>query len=555
MLLPFGRMVLGVGMALVAAGLALAVPGAALAGCVVIGALHLEIRRLRRGLHPGRAPWQIAAQCEVVGKRVTGEAGTERSHRVGREVPMLLRVEVPQSTEGARFDIDKVWTSPGLTLGGDGTATLMLRGPTCGLHVVVCPQTAAVHRIIGVQGRLTDPNGLLQANVFLPTPCELAVLPRSLPIDLRSVAETRRMSPRSGQGQRPDKVPGSGDDLRELREHAAGDPFKHIAWKASASRGRLMTRSFERERTRSMYVVLETGATMRDGVAGKGPLDQAADLVHSLAEACARTHDPFGLSLVDGRVLDSRPVLEGLAALGATDRALLDIRRAVADDLAPMDEVALFSVVARYLVAVERAPLPLLFGQDVPNYVAVAGPHLRQRVVMAALSRLPPRERMPLLRGPEPSQRSDLSILRRFCRASDLPLPYRGQLPASQRIVGLVAGVRAALIARKGPFALIVVSDFRGLAGQLAPLMTSFAQARQAGHRVMAVAVREIDDGEVLDMVADAEDVDAARGLLRADHAARQQLLDELEEGCRKVGAVFQGDPNPKELAALWRYG
>ncbi|MBM4341845.1 MAG: DUF58 domain-containing protein [Deltaproteobacteria bacterium] len=554
MLLPLGRVMLGAGLALLAAGLVLGVPGIALAGAVAVGTLHLELRRLRRGLRLGAPPWQLSARCEIVGHG-RGDPGTERSHRVGRDVPVVLQFHAPLELMRARLDIDRVWTSPGLVLRGDGAATVMLRGPGAQLRLVVCPQTAAVHRVVGVQGRLTDPNGLVQAHVFLPAPCELAVLPRSLPIDLRSVAETRRMSPRSGHGQRPDKVPGTGDDLRELREHVPGDPFKHIAWKASAARGRLMARSFERERTRSMYVVLETGATMRDGVAGRGPLDQAADLVHSLAEACARTHDPFGLALVDGRVLETRPVLEGLAALGSADRALLDIRRAVAEDLAPLDEAALFAVVTRYLLAVERAPLPVLIGTGVPHTVALTGPHVRQRVVMAALSRLPLRERIPVLRGPEPSARSDLAILRRFCRAADLPLPYRGQLPADQRVAGIVAGVRSAMTARKGPFALIVVSDFRGLSGHLGPMMTTFAHARQAGHRVMAVAVREIDESEVLDVVADAEDVDAARGLVRADHAARQQLLDELEEGCRRVGAVFQGDPNPKEIAALWRYG
>ena len=555
MLLPFTRTLLGLGLLLVAAGVALAQPGAVLGGTLIVALVHLEIRRLRAGLQPGRPPWQVMARAEVLGARNVG-AEVERSHRVGREVPVALRVRVPPGAEGVRLDIDQWWTSPGLELRGKGVATVTLHSPQTTLHVLVAPKTAAVHRILGVEGRMIDAAGLMVTHIFLPTPCELAVLPRSLPIDLRAVAETRRMSPRSGVGGRPDKVPGTGDELRELREHMPGDPFKHIAWKASAQRGRLMSRSFERERTRAMYVVLETGATMRDGVPGRGPLDQAADLVHSLVQACARTHDPFGMALVDGRVLDARPVLEGLAALAATDRALLDIRRAVADDLSPMDEGALFATVGRYLTAVERAPLPHTDGLPFGMAGTVTlTPYLRQRVVMAALSRLPERERLPLLRGPEPSQRSDLSILWRFCRAADLALPYRGQLPGSQRVTGLVAGIRAALTARKGPFALLVVSDFRGLSGQLAPLFKVFAQARQAGHRVMAVAVRELDEGEALDLVADADDVDAARGLLRADHAARQLLLDELEEGCRKVGAAFQGDPNPKELAALWRYG
>ena len=37
------------------------------------------------------------------------------------------------------------------------------------------------------------------------------------------------------------------DEIRELRDHAPGDPLKRVAWKASARRGRLLVREMERE--------------------------------------------------------------------------------------------------------------------------------------------------------------------------------------------------------------------------------------------------------------------------------------------------------------------
>ncbi len=551
MLQPHGRALLWTALSLVAAGVATGESGAALAGTLMAGLLHLQMRRLRGELRPKRPPLGLHARLEVRGNAAWLGAG-QRSHRIGQEVPLVLRLSVPESAAGAQLDVDSWSCGAGLDFDGGGMASIMLRAPLTELHLRVLPRTAAVHKVVGLRGRLTDALGLVTAEIFLPSPCELAALPRSLPMDLKAVAETRRHSPRSGMGQRPDKVPGTGDDLRELREHHPGDPFKHIAWKASAARGRLMSRTFEREQTRAVYVVLETGATMRDGVPGRGPLDQAVDLVHSLAEACARTHDPFGLALVDGRVIEARPILEGLAAVESTDRALLDLRRPVAEDLAPMGEDALISAVARYLSAVNRVDLP-----DLQR--AAAGwhgsDHARQRVVMAALAHLPERERLPLLRGPEPSQRSDLAILRRFCRASDIALGYRAALPPAQRIAGLEAGVRAALAARRGPFAVLVVSDYRGLGAHAQPLMRSFEAARRAGHRILAVAVREKEDGDALDLVHDAEELDAARGLLRADQAARDSLMADLEEQCRRVGASFLGDPEPREILSLWRYG
>ncbi len=538
-----GRHWLWTALALIGAGLALPLAGLVLAGAVLLGGLVLEILRLRKGLQPLSPPWGLTARLKV---DKDSDGHDLAAHRVGREVTLRLDLRIPKAFDGARLQLLSWSHSPGVEV-QDGLGTLVVRNGEASLQLRSLPQSAAVHRILGVQARLQDALGLLSAQVFVPCPCELAVLPRSLPLDLKRVAETRRNAPRSGGGQRPDKVPGHGDELRELREHLPGDAYKHIAWKASAIRGRLMARSFQREQTRALYVVLDTGATMRDGRPGLGPLDQALDLVHSLAEAAARAHDPFACALVDGRVVDRRPVHEGLASLRDTDRALLDIRRVVAEDLAPLDDSELFSIVSQYLTAIDRVPLP------VPDQAAPAQRIWRQRVVMAALARLPDRERLPLLRGAEPSARTDTSILRRFCRAMDLPLPYRTAHPPAVRVQGLVEGLNAAVTARKGPFAIVIVSDFRRLSGACQPLWQAAARARQLGNRVLAVAVREVEAGDLLDLGGPTDDLDTVRGLVRADQAARQQLLDELTDGARRVGAAFLADPNPQELVALWR--
>lgn len=544
MLAPRGQLLLAIGLLLVAAGVVLPLAGLTTAGVLLLAGLLLELGRLRAQLQPGQPPLGVQASLEVL--RAADEDGSGRSHRLGRAVPLALRLTVPPSAEGAQLAPVAWWTSHGLSLSGAALRSLQLERETA-LGFFATGEQAAVHRLYGLRGTLTDRLGLVQADVFLPAPCELAVLPRQLPVDLRKLAETRRMSPRSTGSQRPDRVPGTGDDLREIREHQPGDPFKHIAWKASAARGRLMARAFEREQTRALYLVVETGATLRDGRPGHGALDQALDLVHSLAAAAAKRRDPFGLSLVDGRMIDQRPVQEGVAALHMADKALLELRRAVAEDLAPLDDDELVQRVADYLRAVERMPLgpwPVRLDEQ---------QRFRQRVVMAALTRLPERERKPELRGPDPASRQDRSILRRFCRAVDLGLPYRGPLSAAERTEGLVAGVRAAMSARKGPFFVVVVSDFRRMSGALQPLLSVCTAARQAGHRVVVVALRESEEADVLDVVRQLDDVDTARGLARADQAARQALLDELAEGCRRAGAGFLADPDPQSLAMLWR--
>ena len=543
-----GQMLLTAALGLAAAGLILGSPGALLAGILLAVGLLGEVMRLRSGLHPMRPPWGLLALLQSHHGAASTEALTVRSHRVDQTVRLQLSLRAEPAFAGMDVRIHAWVTTTGVEVAVRQSSAQVLATRQAVLDVEVVARTAAVHRVLGLRARLVDAMGLASVEVFVPCPYEIAVLPRSLPLEPNRLAETRRRVARAVVGQQPDKVPGQGDELRELREHHSGDPFKHIAWKASARRGRLMTRVFEHQRARSIFVVLDTGASMRDGRIGMSALDQSFDLVHSLAERSARQHVPFGLALVDGRTIDQRPVLEGLVSLRDTAAALLDIRRTVAEDLTPMSDEDLLDAVADYLRAVERVPLP----NDAVGHGYVI---YRQRTVMAALARLPARERLPARRGPEPSTRADLSILRRFCRAMDLHLPYRAALPGTRRIAGLADGVKRALRARNGPFAILIVSDFRRTQGSHEPLWQACAHARRLGHRVVVIAIRERDDRDLLDVVGDTDDLDTARGLLRADSAARQQLLDELAQGCRSAGAAFFDDPQPTELVGLWTHG
>ena len=523
-----------------AAGLMLGVPAAILVAAGLGSLLAREVIRLRDGLSEGGRPWGLHAR--VAPPRVAATTRKRRSHRVGQNVRLRLTFRVPPTFAGADLRIEGFESTGGIAVEAR-TPQLRLHGEQ-DIELVVRADTAAVHRLHGVRVAAVDALGLVRAQVFLPCPYEVAVLPRSLPLDLRRLPETRRNARRAVGGNRPDRVTGHGDELRELREHVAGDPFKHIAWKASARRGRLMSRVFEHERARALYAVLDTGATMRHGQPGRTALDAGLDLAHSLAEGSARQNLPFGLNLVDGEVVDHHAVREGMAAVQACDRALLNVRRAVAEHLSPVDEDELLDVVASYLRAVEGVPLPPAKSQT--DWV-----RLRQRTVMAAFARLPERERLPALRGPEPSKRADLSILRRYCRAADLSLPYRSALAADERVAGLIAGVEVAMAARKGPFVIVLMSDFLGLRGACDPLWLALARARSRGHRALLISLTE-PRPTPLDLVDFADDVDTARGLAKADQAARLQLLDELRQGARRSGATLIADPAPREVVVAW---
>jgi uncharacterized protein (DUF58 family) len=223
------------------------------------------------------------------------------------------------------------------------------------------------HGVHGLALEVHGASGLFEVPLTFANPYGIEVLPRPF--------ATYLMQPRGGRSHlvaasgRPGRTRGEGTDLRELREHQPGDPFRRIAWKASARRGQLLVRDFEREERDVVWVVLEASPDQWAGPLGRAPLDLAIDeaaavatrhlargdrvglfiyaanlksaiapdtgpahgnkIAHALATACA-TYDAHRSSLDEPDV--ALRVLEHLRPLDA--RGLVDVRRGDLDKLA-----------------------------------------------------------------------------------------------------------------------------------------------------------------------------------------------------------------------------
>ena len=114
-----------------------------------------------------------------------------------------------------------------------------------------------------VRGTPLGGEGLYEVPLLFANPLGLEVLPPSVAAFLAS--------PRGGRSRhaselgRPANVAGEGDEMRELRAHVPGDPFKRIAWKASARRGRLLVREMEREERDVVWLVLDASVELWAG--------------------------------------------------------------------------------------------------------------------------------------------------------------------------------------------------------------------------------------------------------------------------------------------------
>jgi len=343
-----------------------------------------------------------------------------------------------------------------------------------------------------------DALALFDIEAYFPNPIAVKVFPRTMALrgqPVRAVGGALHEQ----VGLHHVRRRGLSGELRELREHSHGDPFKFIAWKATARRGQLMVRDLENEIVTTHVVLVDVGAGMRGGALGKTPLDWACDSAAALAKAAVNNSDRVGIV-----GFDTRPVIELAPDTGhhhylqLVDR-LLDTRSIVDEDLTDVTAGELVALVARYLahqeaidVRVKVAP-PL----DDPRWSSIqAGPD-GQLYDVAATGRLC-RRLIEMMAGrdgkagmgvkPAPVIESDnqLAPLRQFCRLRGIELPYRSTWEHGRRAAGLARAVERA-VANGRPDIVVLISDLGGIAEDEARAVKAIARLRKAAGSVIAI--------------------------------------------------------------------
>jgi uncharacterized protein (DUF58 family) len=216
----------------------------------------------------------------------------------------------------------------GFTVVDDPGVALPLR-PSTQTHFRVALASAASGRYVmpGLSARLEGPLGLFAVPIYFPHPVEVSILPRARP-------GLWWRGPKVG-GQEDGRAlarRGVGAELHELREHAPGDPYGAIAWKASARRGRLVVRESAEERDDRHALIVDVGPSMREGPLGARGLDAALELAAGHLSRCQREGARAALYTFSDRVIGALREGEGRThhlralelLLDATDPRVLD---------------------------------------------------------------------------------------------------------------------------------------------------------------------------------------------------------------------------------------
>ena len=231
---------------------------------------------------------------------------------------------------------------------------------------------------------------------------------------------------------------GRGREFEKLREYVPGDGFDEIHWKATARRGRPITKVFQVERTQEIYVVIDASRLSARPAGDETVLERAIAAALIVGAAAERRGDLFGLAAFSTRWKRS-PARATEGALRRLPRC--DLSAPAAPGSPDFDEIATFL----RLRLRRRALLLFLTSLDDPvlaeNFARATELLARRHLVMAGMLRPPSAQPLFHDAGVE-SHRRNLSPAG---RASGLEAAARAGIDAG-------ASGRATRSARPGKF-------------------------------------------------------------------------------------------------------
>ena len=141
--------------------------------------------------------------------------------------------------------------------------------------------------------RLVGPLGLVVRQIKYPMKRQVRVYPNLLDIKRYEIGLRRERAVQPGQ--RVARMRGRGTDFESLREYSPDDEFRAIDWKATARRGKLITRQYQEEKSQNVVLALDCGRVMGPVIAGLTRLDHAINAAMMLAHVAASKGDKVGL--------------------------------------------------------------------------------------------------------------------------------------------------------------------------------------------------------------------------------------------------------------------
>ncbi|MFO1460220.1 MAG: DUF58 domain-containing protein [Verrucomicrobiota bacterium] len=209
---------------------------------------------------------------------------------------------------------------------------------------------------------------------------------------------------RSGLGIHARRQVGQGREFEKLRDYSHGDPVGDIHWKATAKRGRPVSKVFQIERTQEVYVILDSSRLTGRSDGHESDFERSLRAGLLLAAAAERQGDLFGIAAFDSKVRQFVRSGRGRPHFTACREAIFALQpRSVTPDFAEVCTTLRLRLRRRALLVFLTALDDPVLAEDFTRAVRLlSGQHL----VVAIQPR--PSGARPLFSGPEVATTDDI---------------------------------------------------------------------------------------------------------------------------------------------------
>lgn len=246
-----------------------------LIAALILGALVVNARVAARAVAGvvarGRAPARVA-QGEALEVRLEVERGAR-----GLAHPVEVDLLAPEGAVEGRPGLLVLGVAPGGSVEGVARAVALRRGP---LRLEARAASVAPFGLARREARAEGEQGALETLVVPPVRA------------VRAEALSSIARPTEGQARRPTAAPERRDLVRGLREHRPGDDLRAVHWAATARRGALVVKEFERPAPQDALVAVHLA-----GEPGGEAADAAAEVAASVAAALLRRGERVALAV------------------------------------------------------------------------------------------------------------------------------------------------------------------------------------------------------------------------------------------------------------------
>lgn len=227
---------------------------------------------------------------------------SQRSRRVARGERVELAAEVRnRDVRAARYVGLRPVASPELRVTVSPAQGEVPAGGRLRVTVTITGKRVGHHAVHGLSLEVQGGPGLFEVPLTFANPHGIEVLPHPYARMARLARGGR--SRRDADRGRANPLVGESGELRELRQHQPGDPLRRIAWRASARRGQLLVREYERDERDVVFLLVDAAVELFAGQPGEAALDRVLDEAAAVALRHIGRGDRVGLAIVGRRPL------------------------------------------------------------------------------------------------------------------------------------------------------------------------------------------------------------------------------------------------------------